>query len=61
MTDPSSQAVALVCTLKSSPDKSSSELLAEQVLGALAPHDVDGEIVRIADYDVRPGGDRRRG
>ncbi|MFJ1456640.1 flavodoxin family protein [Nocardia sp. N2S4-5] len=48
-------AVALVCTLKRSPDPSSSDLLAEQVLAELATHDVAGSVVRVADYDVRPG------
>lgn len=48
-------AVALVCTLKSSPATSSSALLADQALDELATHDVDGESVRIADFDIRPG------
>ncbi|WP_278262479.1 NAD(P)H-dependent oxidoreductase [Nocardia sp. AG03] len=54
MTD-SLRAVALVCTLKSSPAPSSSVLIAEQVLAELAGHGVDGETVRVADFDVRPG------
>lgn len=49
------RALALVCTLTPSPDPSSSELLAEQVLDALAKHDVDGELLRVVDFDVRPG------
>lgn len=49
------QAVALVCTLKPSPAPSSSEVLARQVLDELAPHGVEAEIVRVVDYDVRPG------
>ncbi|WP_280222182.1 flavodoxin family protein [Nocardia neocaledoniensis] len=48
-------AVALVCTLKPSPATSSSALLADQALDELATHDVDGESVRIADFDIRPG------
>ncbi|MGY0498550.1 flavodoxin family protein [Nocardia sp. FBN12] len=49
------QALALVCTLKPSPAPSSSALIADQVLDALASHGVEGESVRVADFDVRPG------
>jgi multimeric flavodoxin WrbA len=49
------RALALVCTLTPSPDESSSELMARQVLDALARHDVQGELVRVVDHDVRPG------
>lgn len=48
-------AVALVCTLKPSPAKSSSEHLARQLLDELATHEVSGEIVRVVDVDVKPG------
>ncbi|MFE5286549.1 flavodoxin family protein [Nocardia sp. NPDC056611] len=48
-------AVALVCTLKRSPDESSSDLMARRILDRLAEHGVKGEIVRVVDYDVRPG------
>lgn len=48
-------AVALSCTLKSSPDESSTDLMCQQVLDALAEHDVDGALIRVADHDVRPG------
>jgi multimeric flavodoxin WrbA len=48
-------AIALNCTLKPSPAASSSELLGQQVLDALAPYDVRGEMVRVVDFDVRPG------
>lgn len=48
-------ALALVCTLKPSPAKSSSELIARQLLDELAKHDVAGTTVRVVDYDVRPG------
>ncbi|MGF0315546.1 flavodoxin family protein [Nocardia fluminea] len=54
MSDPL-QALALVCTLKPSPAPSSSVLIADQVLDALASHGVKGEAVRIADFDIRPG------
>ncbi|MFD6656488.1 MULTISPECIES: NAD(P)H-dependent oxidoreductase [unclassified Streptomyces] len=49
------RALALVCTLNSSPAPSSSQHLAEQVMAQFARHDVQGEIVRVADHDVRPG------
>ncbi|MEU6149349.1 NAD(P)H-dependent oxidoreductase [Actinosynnema sp. NPDC047251] len=48
------RALALVCSLKPSPAKSSSQLLAQQVLDELATHDVAGEIVRVVDHDVKP-------
>lgn len=48
-------AVALVCTLNPSPARSSSELLARQVLAALAEHGVTGETVRVVDHNVAPG------
>lgn len=49
------KALVLGCSLKPSPAPSSSELLCREVLAALADHDVDGELVRIADHDVRFG------
>lgn len=49
------RALALVCTLQPSPAPSSTELLAGQVLDALAGHGVQGESVRVVDHDVRPG------
>lgn len=49
------RAVALVCTLSPSPAPSSSQLLAEQTMAALAEHGVTGKTVRIADHDVKPG------
>ncbi len=48
-------AVALVCTLSPSPAPSSTELLASQVLDALATHGVEGSTVRIVDHNVKPG------
>jgi multimeric flavodoxin WrbA len=47
--------LALVCTLTPSPGKSSSELIAEQVLAELAGHGVQGDRVRLVDLDVKPG------
>jgi multimeric flavodoxin WrbA len=49
------RALALVCSLKPSPAPSSSDLLARQVLDALAPHGVSGDVVRVVDHDVKPG------
>jgi multimeric flavodoxin WrbA len=48
-------ALALVCTLKRSPEPSSSELLANQVLAELKKHGVEGESLRVVDFDVKPG------
>lgn len=49
------RAVVLNCTLKPSPAPSSAELLGREVLAALADHDVTGEVIRVADHDVRFG------
>lgn len=49
------RAVALVCTLNPSPAPSSSQLLAEQLLAALKDRQVEGELVRLADHDIKPG------
>lgn len=49
------RALGLVCTLTPSPAESSSQLLAEQVLADLGKHDVTGDLVRLADHDIRPG------
>ena len=48
-------ALVLNCTLKPSPAQSSTSLLAQQVLDALATHGFSGDEVRIADFDVKPG------
>jgi multimeric flavodoxin WrbA len=48
-------ALALVCTLKPSPEPSSTELLASQLLESLAKHGATGSSVRVVDHDVRPG------
>lgn len=49
------RALALVCTLTPSPERSSSQLLADQIMAELAGLGVPGETVRIVDHDVRPG------
>ena len=48
-------AVVPVCSLKPSPERSSSERLGREVATALAEHDVGTEIVRVADHRVRFG------
>jgi multimeric flavodoxin WrbA len=49
------RALILSCTLKPSPADSSSELLATEIVAALAKHDVESEMVRVADHGVRFG------
>lgn len=49
------KALALVCTLSSSPADSSSEKLAKQVLTELKTHNIEGTIIRAVDYDIKPG------
>ncbi|MCR2783888.1 MULTISPECIES: NAD(P)H-dependent oxidoreductase [unclassified Microbacterium] len=49
------RALVLNCTLKPSPAESSSDVLAGQVLDALAKYDVHGESIRVVDHDVKPG------
>jgi multimeric flavodoxin WrbA len=48
-------ALVLVCTLKSGDEPSSSALLGQQVLDALAEHECSGELVRVADHNVAFG------
>ncbi|GHG36949.1 MULTISPECIES: flavodoxin family protein [Amycolatopsis] len=47
--------LALTCTLKPSPAKSSSDLIARQLLEGFAERGATGELVRVVDHDVRPG------
>jgi multimeric flavodoxin WrbA len=49
------KALVLNCTLKPSPATSNTEALARVVLDALSEVDVETEIVRVVDHDVRPG------
>jgi len=49
------RALVLNCTLKPSPDKSSTDLLATRIVAALAEHDVQSEVVRVVDHDVKFG------
>jgi multimeric flavodoxin WrbA len=54
-------AVAVSCTLKPSPAASSSDLLATQVLDALAAHGVTGDLVRAVDLTLSPGVEKDMG
>ena len=49
------RALVLNCTLKPSPAESNTEALAKVVIEALEKEGVTTELVRVADYDVRPG------
>lgn len=49
------RALVLCCTLKRSPASSSSQLLGERILDQLREHDVEGEVARVVDHDVRFG------
>jgi multimeric flavodoxin WrbA len=51
------RALSLVCSLNPSPKPSSSQLLAEQVTAEFSKLGLQGEVVRVADFDVRPGVD----
>ena len=52
---PSLRALALNCTLKRSPDESSTAALAQVVLDALAEGGVETEMIRVVDHVVDPG------
>src|SRR3954454_7647810 len=52
---PALTALALTCSLKPSPEPSSTDKLAGQVLDALAEQGVTGELVRVRDHSVTPG------
>lgn len=49
------RALALVCTLNRSPEPSSSETLARQLLDELSGYDIEGDVVRVVDHDVKFG------
>ncbi|MGW6693876.1 flavodoxin family protein [Rhodococcus sp. NPDC054953] len=55
------RALAVSCTLKPSPAESSTDLLAGQVLSALADHGMPGDLLRAVDHDIRPGVDADMG
>ena len=52
---PRLRALVLNCTLKPSPAESNTEALARVVMEALSEHGAELELVRVVDYDVRPG------
>jgi multimeric flavodoxin WrbA len=47
--------LALNCTLKASPSPSSTEKLLTELLEALGEYDAAGDIVRVTDFNVKPG------
>jgi multimeric flavodoxin WrbA len=49
------KALALNCTLKYSPKRSSTDKILRDMLAALAEYDTEGEVVRIVDFDIKPG------
>jgi multimeric flavodoxin WrbA len=48
-------ALAINCTLKAGRKQSSTEKLLKEVLAQLERHDVEGELLRAADYNILPG------
>ena len=54
-------ALALNCTLKPSPEPSSSALMASQILTELETHGVSGSALRVVDFDVKPGVEKDMG
>lgn len=54
-TDAPLRVVALNCSLKPGSAESSTQLMLQQVLDALAEHGASGTQVRIADLDIAPG------
>lgn len=53
--DQNLSALLINCTLKPSPAESSTDVLGEQVLDALAEHGVTADRIRAVDHDIRPG------
>lgn len=49
------KAFGLNCTLKSGEQSSSTQKMLEQVLRALAKHDVETDSARVANFNVKPG------
>lgn len=49
------KAITLVSTLKPSPDDSSSDKIAEDITKELKKYDTDNTIIRVVDYDIKPG------
>jgi multimeric flavodoxin WrbA len=55
------KATALVCTLSPSPNASSSELLANELLEEMKKHSVETSVFRVADYAVKFGVEKDMG
>lgn len=49
------KAIAFNCTLKRGAEDSSTELLLQQILDAMQPLGVAGEVLRMTDYNILPG------
>ena len=49
------RATILNCTLKPSPSTSNTEALARVVMDALSEQDVESDLIRVVDHDVKPG------
>jgi multimeric flavodoxin WrbA len=47
--------LVLNCTLKASPETSNTEALAGEVLTALKSEGADGQMLRMVDYEIKPG------
>ncbi len=47
--------LALNCTLKASPSPSSTDKLLTELLDALREYDAEGEMVRVVDFNIKPG------
>jgi multimeric flavodoxin WrbA len=61
MTESKLTALALICSLKSSPAPSSSRLIAEHLQAGLGKHGVTSETVRCVDHDILPGVEKDMG
>ena len=48
-------ALAINCTLKKAPQRSSTNKLLREVMAQFAKHDVTGEVLLAADYNILPG------
>ena len=55
------KATALICTLSPSPKKSSSELMAKELLDEMTSYGVEAEIFRIADFTIKFGVEKDMG
>lgn len=55
MTHNNLSALAVNCTLKPSPEESSTGVIAGQILDELGTRGISGETIRAVDYDIRPG------